>query len=112
MPKTKLLVARVKLSPIDVAILEMYTVAVVKEFQYLWSVMEAAGGMNDHHLNLETKRLVYHSVVLGVLLHGPETWAPKQVWLKNWRSFNIIVYVILWVLGGLYSGQNISPLPS
>ena len=30
----------------------------------------------DRHLNLETKRLVYRSVVLGVLLYDAEIWAP------------------------------------
>ena len=77
-------------------------VEVVKEFQYLGSLVEAAGEMTgevehcivrasrtfgslcnvvfmDHLLNLETKRLVYRSVVLDVLLYGAETWAPTQV---------------------------------
>ena len=29
-------------------------------------------------LTLETKRMMYRSVVLGVLLYGAETWAPTQ----------------------------------
>ena len=29
-------------------------------------------------LSLEMKRLLYQSVVLGVLLYGAETWAPTQ----------------------------------
>ena len=98
-PKTKLLVAGVGLSPDDVAPLQMSggTVQVVKEFQYLGSLVEAAGGMTgevEHHivrasrtfeslcnavfmdrqLNLETKRLMYCSLVLGVLLY---------VWCRN-----------------------------
>ena len=30
------------------------------------------------YLTLETKRMVYQSVVLGVLLYGAESWAPTQ----------------------------------
>ena len=33
-------------------------------------------------LGLETKRLIYQSVVLGVLLHGAESWAPTQMTLE------------------------------
>ena len=29
-------------------------------------------------LSLETKRMLYQSVVLGVLLYGAETWAPTH----------------------------------
>ena len=29
-------------------------------------------------LTLETKRMVYRSVALGMLLYGAETWAPTQ----------------------------------
>ena len=107
-PKTKLLVAGVGLSPDDVAPLKINngTVEVVKEFQYLWSLVEATSGMTgqvrhrivqasrtfgsicntvfmDGYLNLKTKRLVYHSVVLGVLLYGAETWTPTQVLVKK-----------------------------
>ena len=81
-PKTKLLVAGVGLSPDDVSPLQMNggIVEVVKEFQYLGSLVKAAGGMTgevehrivrasrsfgslcnavfmDHHLTLETKTL-------------------------------------------------------
>ena len=97
MCKTKLLVAGVGLSPDYVAPLQMSggTVDIV----YLGPLVGAAGGMTaevkhhivqtsktfgslcnavfmDHHLNLETIRLVYRSVVLGMLLYGVETWAP------------------------------------
>ena len=133
-PNTKLLVASVGLSPDDVAPLQMNggTVEVVKEFQYLGSLVEVAGGMTgevehrivrafrtfgslcnvvfmDCHLNLDTKRLVYHSVVS---LYGAETWAPTQVLVKNWSGIIVVAYVVLWALGELYSGQNTSPLPS
>ena len=66
----------------------------------------------DCDLNLETKRLVYYSVVLGVLLYGAETLAPHRFYLKNWSGFIVAVYVVLWVLRGLYSGESVSPLPS
>ena len=37
-----------------------------------------------HDLSLEIKRLlVYRSVVLGVLLHVVETWAPTQVLVRK-----------------------------
>ena len=42
----------------------------------------------DCDLNLETKRLVYHSVVLGVLLYGAETLAPPQVLFKKLEWFH------------------------
>ena len=136
-PKTKLLVASVGLSPNDVAPLQMNggIVEVLNEFQYLGSLVEAAGGMTgeiehhivwasrtfgslcnavfmDHHLTLETKRLVYRSVVLGVLFLVQKLGLPPRYWLKNWSGFIVIVCVVLWALGGLYSGQNTSPLPS
>ena len=41
-----------------------------------------------HDLSLETKRLVYQSLVLGVLLYGAETWAPKQVTVKKLETFH------------------------
>ena len=42
----------------------------------------------DRHLTLETKRLVYHSVMLGVLLYGAETGAPTQVLVKKLEWFH------------------------
>jgi len=39
-------------------------------------------------LSLETKCLVYQSVVLGVFLYGAETWAPKQVIVKKFETFH------------------------
>ena len=32
----------------------------------------------DGNLSLKTKRMVYRSAVLGVLLYGTETWATKR----------------------------------
>ena len=100
-PKTKLLVAGVNLTVEDVASLELDggSVEIVKEFKYLGSLVEAYGGVTREvnrqiaqaskvfgelrnsvfvarDLSIETKRLVYQSAVLGVLLYSAETWAP------------------------------------
>ena len=87
------------------------TVEVVKEFKYLGSLVEATGRMTGeidqrivqaskafdslrsavfmaHDLSLETKRLVYCSVVLGVLLHGAETWSPTQALVRKLEWFH------------------------
>ena len=81
-------------------------VAVVREFKYLGSLVEATGRIIReidqrivqaskafcslhsmvflaHELSLATKRLVYCSVVLGVLLYGAEAWAPTQVLVRE-----------------------------
>ena len=106
-------------------------------FKYLGSLVEATGRMTGevdhrivqaskafgslcsamfmaHDLNLETKRLVYRSVVLGVLLYSAETWAPMQVLIRKLEWFHRhCVYCIMGV-GGLFSGQKpqrILPLP-
>ena len=106
--KTKLLVAGVHLTTRDLASLELGggSVEVVKEFKYLGSLIEANGGMTGEvtrrivqasgafgelcsfvfmacDLSLETKRLVYQSVILGVLLYSVETWAPTQVLVRK-----------------------------
>ena len=111
-PKTKLLVAGVELSPFDLAPLQLNggAVEVAREFKYLGSLVEASGRMTgeiDQHivqaskafgslhsavflardLSLETKRLVYCSVVLGVLLYGVETWAPTPVLVRKLEWF-------------------------
>ena len=39
-------------------------------------------------LTLETKRMVYRSVVLGVLLYGAETWAPTQELVSRLDRFH------------------------
>ena len=39
-------------------------------------------------LTLETKRMVYQSVVLGVLLYGAETWAPTQELVGKLNQFH------------------------
>ena len=101
--KTKLLVAGLGLTIDDLAPLELDggVVEVVEQFKYLGSLVEACGGVvgevscriaqasrafgslrdsvfNAPDLTMETKRMVYRSVVLGVLLYGAETWAPTQ----------------------------------
>jgi len=85
-------------------------VEVVKEFKYLGSLIEASGGITGEidrqiaqvskafgelrnfvflacDLSLETKRLVYQSVVLGFLLYGAETWALTQIIVKKLETF-------------------------
>ena len=111
--KTKLLVAGVHLATGGLASLELGggSVEVVKEFKYLGSLIEAHGRMTGEvtrrsaqasrvfgelrssvftacDLSLETKRLVYQSVVLGVLLYGVETWAPTQVLVRKLETFH------------------------
>jgi len=39
-------------------------------------------------LSLDTKRLVYQSVVLGVLLYGAETWASTQVVVRKLEALH------------------------
>ena len=100
-PKTRLLVAGLGLTIDDLAPLELDggVVEVVEQFKYLGSLVEACGGVvgevscriaqasrafgslrdsvfTASDLTMETKRMVYRSVVLGVLLYGAETWAP------------------------------------
>ena len=65
-----------------------------------------------HDLSLETKRQVYCSVVLGVLLYGVETWELTRVLVRKLSDFIVVMFVVLWMLGGLYSGHNILPLLS
>ena len=99
-PKTKLLVAGIGLTHDDLAPLELDggVVEVVEQFKYLGSLVEACGGIvgevsyriaqasrafgslrdsvfTASDLTIETKRMVYRSVVL---LYGAETWAPTQ----------------------------------
>ena len=112
-PKTKLLVACVGLSPDDLAPLQMKggTVEVVKEFQYLGSLVEAAGGMTgevehrivrasrtfeslcnavfmDCHLNLETRHEPIMLFKLPIML------------LSNAPKFSLLCpnYAPLWLI--------------
>ena len=118
-PKTKLLVAGFGLTIDDLAPLELDggVVEVVEQFKYLGSLVEACGGevscriaqasrafgslrdsvFNASDLIMETKRMVYRSVVLGVLLYGAETWAPPRSWWVSWTDFIDAVFVVFWV---------------
>ena len=102
-PKTKLLVAGIGLTGDDLAPLELEggVVEVFDGFKHSGSFVEARGGVvgevgsrivqasrvfgslcdsvfTASNLTLETKRMVYRSVVLGASLYGAETWAPTQ----------------------------------
>ena len=82
----------------------------VSSFRYLGSVMECHGGVNaeltarvsraatifgamrrsvfsDKLLCLQTKRMVYQAVVLGVLLYAVDTWPIKQ---SNLHSLEVL----------------------
>ena len=110
-PKTKLLVAGTGLTSDDLAPLELDegVVDVVDQFKYLGSLVEAHAWLlklvielHKHlgllavsvilftasDLTLETKRMVYRSVVLGVLLYGAETWAPTQELVRKLDCFH------------------------
>ena len=110
MSKTKLLVVgepRVEedLQPINIR------GEAVTDFRYLGSMVEAHGELmkdaegrigrasrafgslcrpvfHDGNLSLKTKRMVYRSPVLGVLLYGTEMWATKRTVSKKVESFN------------------------
>ena len=83
----------------------------VDQFKYLGSLVEACGGVaGEVHcriaqasrafsslrdsvfivsdLTLEAKRMVYRSVVLGLLLYGAETWAPTQELVSKLYRFH------------------------
>ena len=111
-PKTKLLVAGTPNSE-DLQPLQLAggSVVCVTDFQYLGSVVEAKGGVGkdvceriakasrafgmlkepvfrDRNLSITTKRLVYNSVVLGVLLYGSETWTTTRSITRKLESFH------------------------
>ena len=89
----------------------VYVVDVVDQFKYLGSLVEARGCVvaevsnriaqasmafgslrysvfTASELTLETKRLVYRSVVLGVWLYGAEAWAPTQELVRKLDCFH------------------------
>ena len=101
--KTKLLVAGCDLEEEDLAPLYIHgqLVEQVQSFKYLGSFVETSGNVLldvqdkigrasrvfgalrsavfcDGSLSLSTKRMVYYSMVLGVLLYGAESWAIKE----------------------------------
>ena len=83
----------------------------VTDFKYLGSILESKGGVvkevgkriaeascafgalrepvfKDWNLSLQTKRLVYRGVVLGVVLYGSETWATKRDTTRKLEVFH------------------------
>ena len=117
-----LLVAGTGLTSDDLARLELDegVVNVVDQFNYLGSLVEACCGMvaevsnriaqasrafgslrnsvfTASNLTLETKRMMYRSVVLGVLLYGAEAWAPPRSWLESWTVSTGAVFIAFWV---------------
>ena len=52
-------------------------VGLFKHLEFL-AVNMILGLLYQIKLTMETKKMVYQSVVLGVLLCGAETWAPTQ----------------------------------
>ena len=110
MSKTKLLEPRVEedLQPINI---RGESTEAVTDFRYLGSMVEAHGELmmdvedrigrtsrafgslcrpvfRDGNLSLKTKRMVYRSAVLGVLLYGTEMWATKRTVSQKVESFN------------------------
>ena len=139
-PKAKLLVTGVGLYTDNVAPLQMSggAVQVVNRFQYLGSLVEAAGGMRgqvEHHIVQASRtfgslcnavfmdhQLNFGDQEIGVLLStvkcvvirlvqklGP----PPRFWLKNWSGFIVVVYIVLWgwedcTVGKTYNHSPIS----
>ena len=87
------------------------SIEVVPEFSYLGSIVEVHGEVQkdvedkiarasrafgvlcrpvfqDKGLSLKTKRMMYRAVVMGVLLHGAETWVNKRAATRKLESFN------------------------
>ena len=46
------------------------------------------GIFKDRNLYLRTKGMIYRSVILGLLLHGVETWVNKSAATRKLESFN------------------------
>ena len=92
-------------------VLDGGVVEAVDQFKYLGSLVEACDGVAGEvrcriaqasrafsslldsvfaasDLTLETKRMMYRSVVLGLLLYGAETWAPTQELVSKLDRFH------------------------
>ena len=101
--------SNVEKAPISVGINE--TISVVEEFKYLGSVIGASGNMDgdiqnrlaqalrafgalrkavfqDKNLSLMTKRKIYQSCVLTVLLYGAESWIPLRRHVIKLNAFH------------------------
>lgn len=59
---------------------------------------------HDGTLSLKTKRMAYHSVVLGVLLYGLEAWVNKRTPTKKLVSFSNKCF--RWILKATRSQQH------
>ena len=112
-PKTKLMVAGTGIIESDVAPLCIGSSVVdtVPSFRYLGSVVESHGWVmldlddkiarasrafgalqkpvfRDGSLSLVTKKVVYQTVVLGILLYAAETWPAKQKDIRRLEGFH------------------------
>ena len=65
----------------------------------------------DRNLSLTTKRMVYCSMVLEVLLYGAESWAIKEQPSGRSKHYIIDVCAAHWVLVELSKGLGTLPLP-
>ena len=121
--KTKLLVAGSNITQADLDTIRIgeSTVETVSSFCYLGSVVDCHGSMNaeltarvaraaavfgvlrrsvfcDSLLSLQTKRMVYQAVMLGVLLYAVETWPIKQ---RDVHSLEVFHYRCLRTILGV-----------
>ena len=112
-PKTKLMVVGEGLQEDDVTPIstDSGVIDVVSDFKYLGALVSSSGGIEgevrerighssrvfgmlrkavfqDSDLSVSSKRLVYMSVVLGVLLYGSETWAIKSRTMHKLEAFH------------------------
>ena len=109
-PKTKVMAAGREVTEEDQEPLRVgsETIESVKEFPYLGSVVAASGRVDadvdrriaqasralkqavfkDHNLTTQTKRAVYQSCVLSVLLYGSECWIPLRKHLQKLDAFH------------------------
>ena len=60
----------------------------------------------SHDLNVETKRLVYYSVVLGVLFYDAEMWTPTQVLIRELERF--YHHCVHCIMHGCWEGCTVS----
>ena len=64
----------------------------------------------DDNLSVATKRKVYQSCVLSVLLYGAECWTPLRRHIRNlnWKYFTIDGSALYWVSPIDNSGKSVS----
>ena len=108
-------------------------IEVVSDFWYLGAIVESKGEtmkdveeritraskafgalcrpvFRDSTLSLVTKRMVYHTIVLGVLLYGAETWTNKKAAIQKLESFNN--KCLRWIMGITRAQQRIKCITS